>query len=277
MNRSRQDLLPIGNFARATRLSQKALRLYDQLGVLRPIHVEPESGYRYYHADQLREARLIRMMRQMGMPLATIRQVLGAVPAEAELLVQDHVRALEAQVAQARRMVHDVMSEFRKEERTMSLEVSVRTEAGQPVVSTTGRVRVDQLDRHIRDSLDKLYGFVRERGAVPAGAAFGLYHGTINEEDDGPIEVCVPVQKELPGNGEVTSRTLPGGQVASVTLHGAECEFPEILKGYDAVYDWVRRNGFEIENSPRETWHSVPGEQPAMMEVAWLFRESTGA
>ncbi len=277
MNRSRQDLLPIGNFARATRLSQKALRLYDQLGILRPTYVEPESGYRYYHAEQLREARLIRMMRQMGMPLATIRQVLAASPAEAELLVQDHVRALEAQVVQARRMVHDVMSEFRKEERTMSLEVSVRTEASQPVVSTTGRVRVDQLDRHIRDSLDKLYGFVQERGAVPAGAAFGLYHGTINEEDDGPIEVCVPVREELPGNGEVTSRTMPGGQVASVTLQGSACQFPQILKGYDAVYDWIRQNGYEAENSPRETWHSLPGEQPARMEVAWLFQESTGA
>ncbi len=277
MNRSRQDLLPIGNFARATRLSQKALRLYDQLGVLSPNYVEPESGYRYYHADQLREARLIRMMRQMGMPLATIRQVLAAVPAEAELLVQDHVHAMEAQVAQARRMVHDVMSEFRKEERTMSLEVSVRTVASQPVVSTTGRVRVGQLEHHIRGSLDTLYRFVQERGAVPAGAAFGLYHGTINEEDDGPIEVCVPVREELPGNGVVTSRTMPGGQVASVTLHGAECEFPEILKGYDVVYDWIRQNGYQVENSPRETWHSVPGEQPARMEVAWLFGESTRA
>jgi DNA-binding transcriptional MerR regulator len=277
VNRSRQDLLPIGNFARATRLSQKALRLYDQLGVLRPIYVEPESGYRYYHADQLREARLIRMMRQMGMPLATIRQVLAAAPAEAELLVQGHVRAMEAQVAQARRIVHDVMSAFRKEERSMSLEVSVHAVASQPVVSTTGRVRVNQLERHIGDSLDTLYGFIRERGAVPAGPAFGLYHGTINEEDDGPIEVCVPVQEELTGKGDVTSRTMPGGQMASVTLQGAECEFPEILKGYDAVYDWIRQNGYEPENSPRETWHSIPGEQPARMEVAWLLRESTGA
>ena len=41
------DLLPIGRFARATRLSVKALRHYDELGLLRPAFVDPSSGYRY--------------------------------------------------------------------------------------------------------------------------------------------------------------------------------------------------------------------------------------
>jgi protein phosphatase len=56
---SGQDLLPIGQFAEASRLSLKALRIYDRLGLLRPVRVDEQTGYRYYHEDQLRSARLI--------------------------------------------------------------------------------------------------------------------------------------------------------------------------------------------------------------------------
>ena len=69
MNDTRDNLLAIGTFANAAQLSLKALRLYAQLGILPPSYVDPDSGYRYYHADQLHRARLIRMLRQIDMPL----------------------------------------------------------------------------------------------------------------------------------------------------------------------------------------------------------------
>ena len=88
-----KELLSIGTFAHMTRLSLKALRLYDQLGLLQPRHVDPSNGYRFYGTDQLAGARMIRNMREMDMPLATIRQVLAALaasPTQAEALVQDY-------------------------------------------------------------------------------------------------------------------------------------------------------------------------------------------
>ena len=68
-------LLTIGAFARAAGLSPKALRLYDELGLLAPAAVDPGSGYRFYHPDQLEPARLIAWLRRLGMPLARIRAV----------------------------------------------------------------------------------------------------------------------------------------------------------------------------------------------------------
>lgn len=53
------DLVTIGAFARLSRLSQKALRLYDELGLLPPAHVDPVSGYRFYAPEQLERARLV--------------------------------------------------------------------------------------------------------------------------------------------------------------------------------------------------------------------------
>ncbi|GAA5184587.1 MerR family transcriptional regulator [Rugosimonospora acidiphila] len=76
-------LLTIGAFARAARLSPKALRRYDQLGLLRPVAVDGESGYRFYDPAQLDRARLIVRLRRLGMPLARVRQVCDLEPAAA--------------------------------------------------------------------------------------------------------------------------------------------------------------------------------------------------
>ncbi|GAA1603282.1 MerR family transcriptional regulator [Actinoplanes couchii] len=75
------ELMTIGAFARMARLSPKALRLYDELGLLPPAAVDGESGYRFYHPEQLEKARLIVWLRRLGMPLADIRQV-GELPGE---------------------------------------------------------------------------------------------------------------------------------------------------------------------------------------------------
>ena len=46
-------MLTIGEFSRRTRLSAKALRLYEQLGLLIPDAVDPSSGYRQYGEAQV--------------------------------------------------------------------------------------------------------------------------------------------------------------------------------------------------------------------------------
>ncbi|MFC9846021.1 MerR family transcriptional regulator [Streptomyces sp. NPDC060223] len=88
-------LLTIGAFAKASRLSPKALRLYDELGLLPPARVDPVTGYRLYAPEQLDQARLVAWLRRLGMPLARIQHVctLEAGPAAAQ-----EVRAFWAQV-----------------------------------------------------------------------------------------------------------------------------------------------------------------------------------
>ncbi|MEW1546168.1 MerR family transcriptional regulator [Streptomyces tsukubensis] len=81
------ELLTIGAFAKASRLSPKALRLYDELGLLTPARVDQVTGYRLYAPEQLDQARLVAWLRRLGMPLARIRQVcaLEAGPAAEEI------------------------------------------------------------------------------------------------------------------------------------------------------------------------------------------------
>lgn len=61
--------LTIRAFAEASRLSIKALRLYDELGLPPPERVDSANGYRYYSPAQLPQAQLIGLLRQLDLPL----------------------------------------------------------------------------------------------------------------------------------------------------------------------------------------------------------------
>lgn len=53
------SLIPIGRFSKMTPLSVKALRLYDEMLLLVPAHVDSSTGYRYYTPSQVRRAVII--------------------------------------------------------------------------------------------------------------------------------------------------------------------------------------------------------------------------
>jgi len=68
-----ESLLPIGRFSRLTGLTVKALRHYDEVGLLRPAAVDPETGYRQYAPRQLVRAEAIRQLRRLELPLGRKR------------------------------------------------------------------------------------------------------------------------------------------------------------------------------------------------------------
>ena len=269
-----KDLLSIGACADMTRLSLKALRLYDELGILQPRHIDPQTGYRYYGVDQLSSARMIRNLRDMDMPLATIRQVLAALdtsPAQAETLVREYASMRERQVEQVRAQIQTVIRIIQQETNPMTLEVNVKKIAPQQVVSVTRHVKVPKLDATITQSISALQTLLQKQNADANDAPFGIFHGAINEQEDGPIEICIPASGDLQAEGDVQVKQLAGGDAACVTMLGAQTDFPAILGAYDAAADWIQKNGYQMAEPPREIWHSGPGEE-AKMEIVWLFK-----
>ena len=98
------ELMTSGAFARASRLSRKALRLYDQLGLLCPVRVDPVSQYRFYAPAQLEQARLVAWLRRLGMPLASIRAVSTLPPAQAASELAAYWAQIEAETAARRQL-----------------------------------------------------------------------------------------------------------------------------------------------------------------------------
>jgi DNA-binding transcriptional MerR regulator len=269
-----KELLSIGAFANLTRLSIKALRLYDQLGLLQPQWVDPQSGYRFYGVDQLTSARMIRNMREMDMPLATIRQVLAAwaaSPTQAEALAQAYANLREQEAGQIRVQVQQFIQQIRQEQNPMSLEVNIKQIAPQQVLSATYQIKINKLEETIRKSRDAMYATLKEQNVEASGSPFGIFHGAINEQEDGPLEICLPVNGQVEGKGDIQVKVLEGGDAACVMTVGPQTDFPAILGAYDAAADWIQKNGHEMAASPREIWHNnQPGAEK--MEIVWLFK-----
>jgi len=127
------ELITIGAFARAARLSAKALRMYHELGLLSPAAVDAESGYRYYHPAQLDRARLVAQLRRVGMPLARIRDVVDLPNAAAAKAVEAYWAEVEADTAargELAAFLVDVLSGRGKIMSALGLRYAARTDPG---------------------------------------------------------------------------------------------------------------------------------------------------
>ncbi|WP_250037680.1 MerR family transcriptional regulator [Paractinoplanes maris] len=113
-------LLTIGAFARAAGLTPKALRLYGELGVLAPAAVDAESGYRFYDPGQVAQARLVAQLRQIGMPLAEIREVCALAPERAAEAVADFGQRVSAGTAARARLTSALVQHLSGRDKSMN-------------------------------------------------------------------------------------------------------------------------------------------------------------
>ncbi|MFJ6238443.1 MerR family DNA-binding transcriptional regulator [Streptomyces griseus] len=127
------ELVTIGEFARLSRLSAKALRRYDELGLLRPALVDPVNGYRYYDPAQAEGARLVAWLRRIGMPLSRIGRVVALDAGAAAVEVRAYWARVEAETAARRDLAMYLVDHLSAEGRTMT-----RISGGTGDAGTTG-------------------------------------------------------------------------------------------------------------------------------------------
>jgi DNA-binding transcriptional MerR regulator len=249
----RPDLLPIGAFSRRSRLSLKALRLYAELGLLPPAQVDPETGYRYHEAEQVERARLIGLLRRLEMPLARIGRVLGLEGVEASREVRAFWEEAEASAMVKRRLVAHLERQLEGRGEPM-YEVQTRDVPEQDVISITRSLTVADLVTFIMESNGELSTQLERAGATPTMPWFVVYHGEVNEDSDGPVEVCLPYTGSVTPQGEAVLRHEPAHREAYTTLTTEQTVFPQILDAYGAVDAWVRDKGLQLSAPPREVY-----------------------
>jgi len=267
------SLLSIGAFARKTRLSMKALRLYARLGLLEPVHIDQANGYRWYRPSQLATARLIAMLRRLDMPLSQVAEVIAAAGPdvdEVERLRQPDVVASRRNAAELVTAYWAVVERRVESQRLLAKHLAVRLSgeegaslqlvdvqerdvAEQTVLTEQRNVVQPELAGWLPDCIERLYGIARERFGGAVAPVFVIYHGEVNQDSDGPVEVCVPVC--APGHVDGAAlRTEPAHREAFARITRAMVEFPQILSAYDAVVQWLGANGHSVAGSPREVY-----------------------
>lgn len=268
-----ENLIPIGRFSKMTRLSVKALRLYDEIGLLSPSVVDPSSGYRYYRRYQANRAEAIRILRAVDMPLEEIRAVVDEPDLD---LAREHLRShrdrLARQLVDRERMLHFLEGLIEREEGVMPYEVTVKSIPDRPVAAVRRHTGLSRIGADIGEGFATLMESVGRSGAQPAGPPLIVYHDVIDEQTEGDIEICFPVAGTVPSDGEVYTTVLTGGSVAT-TIHRGP--YDQIGPAYHTLSGWIQEHGHEMAGAPREIYlndpQSVPPEE-LLTEIEWPIR-----
>jgi DNA-binding transcriptional MerR regulator len=238
--------MTIGEFASRTRLSPKALRIYDELGLVVPAEVDPESGYRRYAETQLERARLVALLRRLGMPLACIADVIDRDPAEAAEAITRWWGQQETAIAGRRALVAYIQSRLTRKEEPAMKDISVRAIPERKVASVSRHVTVAEAEAFFASA------FPRLRAAWPCltgieGVPYVVYYGEVSEDSDGPVELCRPVAGHTPegplaGSPDIQVRVEPAHDEAYVRLTVAEASWPRMLPFADQLEAWGREH-----------------------------------
>ena len=164
-------LLTIGAFARRCGLSAKALRLYDELGLLKPVETDPDTGYRWYAPEQLELARLVAWLRRIGMPLAQIALIARLPRVEAAEQVASYWRQVQTEHAQRAQLVSALVDHLEGGDTTMA-EIRTPLRLRWATYRDQGLLREDNQDSVWADDglLGVADGFGAADDAEPASA-----------------------------------------------------------------------------------------------------------
>jgi DNA-binding transcriptional MerR regulator len=243
--------ISIGEFARRSRLSLKALRLYDERGVLVPSRVDQASGYRYYDPAQLDEARLVVMLRLLQLPLAAIKELLACDPADAAARIAEHWRHAEA-AHDARREVADYLVSRLSGKRSEMYEVATQEMPERSLLCLKRNVYEQEAWAFGKEFIAILRERPLPRIDGREGAFFMIYWGQVSADSDGPMELCRPVPAAQASAlaeryPELTLRTEPAHREAFVKVPGGaggiSAEHFELA--VEALLAWAQEQGIE--------------------------------
>ncbi|MFI0357895.1 MerR family transcriptional regulator [Actinomadura sp. 9N407] len=247
-----ETLLPIGRFARLCRLSVKQLRHYDELGLLAPARVDPDSGYRYYRPDQARDALSIGLLRSLDVPLPAIGRVLsGHDPSEALGEVRDRMEAdLERRrraLAALDRLLADGLP---------SVPVSVSAEPARQVLVVRDAATEATISAVTSRCVARVLGLLD--GAPLDGPLVGLF----------PLDLTDEFTIGVAAGAGAGDEVLPGGTFAVATHVGP---YNEIALTAHALLAWCGDHGHPPGNALREVYLSDPRSTPPERLVTQLM------
>ncbi len=236
----------------------------------RPVDVEPLEGgvYAVFHHHGSRRDAMWQAIYKRWLPQTEIS--LRDAPPYAESADPPGLRGRRDQTTAFYVPIDGSLYELQKKENEMSPTVETKTQPDRPMVSITRHVYISELHDHFRKSMEQLSALIAESGVEQDGRPVAIYHGHVDAENNGPVEVGIPVKTVPPVSGDIKSATLPGGTIAYTSLTLRQAHFPEILGYYDAVHKWIEENGHQIADSPREEYATRPMDKEAGMDEPFL-------
>ena len=255
-------LYKIGMFAAMNHVTVKALRFYEEQGLLMPALIHPETGYRYYTLAQMAVLHQINALKLAGFTLEEIAHINSGADEEAVLLKKKS--ELLARIADLTRQIAVVDGYLSKRKNGLSAPVLVKTIPETTVAYM--RIRLESYDG-LFDRMPDMGALMEKAGcecALPE-YCFTNYLEPGYRDADILVEICESVVEAREETGGLQFKTLPEIQAACVFHRGSYRTFSE---SYETVLRYIEENGYEIAGEIRESY--IDGVWNKDDESQWL-------
>ncbi|MGD8290945.1 MAG: MerR family transcriptional regulator [Desulfobacterales bacterium] len=267
-------MFKIGDFSKLGQVSVRMLRHYDQLGLLKPDHIDKFTGYRYYTAGQLAHLNRIIFFKDLGFSLQQIKDLLS------NNLPNDQLRGmLMMKQVELEREVQDSHARLaRVEARLQQIEqegkptpYEVTTKSVEEMVIATVRQLVPKpqdMDYYCKQMYTTLYRGLGDLGISPRYPEVTFYHNEEYPEQDLDVEAavvvsdqCLTVDWEHP---HLTIRTAPAEKKVAALIY--EGPFPKVVSAVLALLNWIGINEWRISGPLRELHLSGPAHVKGQLQ-----------
>jgi DNA-binding transcriptional MerR regulator/effector-binding domain-containing protein len=261
--------LAIGDFSRATHLSVKMLRHYHDIGLLEPVDVDPDTGYRRYETEQITTAQIIRRFRDLEMPLDEIHALLATGDLDTRnQVIAKHLARLESHLVRTQEAVTSLRNLLDHPQATAPVE-------HRQLGATPAAVIVDVVDRAdsltwYQGALGELSATLSAQGITATEPAGGIYSTELFTDERGQAVIFVPCDPLPRPVGRVDVTTIPSADLATIVHPGPH---KDIDRTYGALATYVTRHALPIDGPIREYYLVGPGdtrdESQWRTEVGW--------
>jgi DNA-binding transcriptional MerR regulator len=252
-----------GEFSNIARVSKRLLQYYDEIGLLKPARIDPETGYRYYSAKQLPHLNRILALKDLGLSLDQIAEMMHANVSDEAI----HGMLL-MQKAQLEQTLREDLQRLRQIE--ARLEQNQRSDAVPDVVVASIPAQLFLSVRAVVPSPQELLQLVQQvQQVVPArldarilGSFAGIVHTdsftiTNNDVEMGyllkqPIETPIVLSEEY----VLRMRTLPAVEMMAVAVQTGGPDLVFVALGQ--IAQWIEANGYQIAGPYREIGLELP-------------------
>ncbi|GCF11151.1 MerR family transcriptional regulator [Dictyobacter arantiisoli] len=248
-----RSLLKIGEFAHVGQVSVVTLRHYEKEGLLKPLTLDPQTGYRYYALEQLPRLHRILALKDLGFPLDHIARLL-----EDDLPLEQLQGMLTLKQAQTQQMITAEQERLtRIAARLHQIEQEGKLPTYDMLLKQVDAVRVASYRATVlfhggfEQSTARILAYLHEKQIEPIGPTIIQLHSRSEQREDGlyiDMETAIPISTHLAGTEQIAIRTLSGGSMVSTIYAGVN-----LLMGqaYAALYCWIKDNGYQIIGPPR--------------------------
>jgi len=249
-------MLSIGEFSKICRCTAKTLRHYDALGLLKPDHYNPETGYRYYEPPQLFKMLFIQKLKAYGFSLREIRKLLFTDNGSLKAVMQKRYAQAAAQAEQQKSLLAQMKTDIENLEKGMdfmetgNIEMKMVQLLDTDIVSVRETIAVKNFGR----LFEKAAGLLEKSGLTCTGAPVAIYHSPDFDPENTDMEIGFPTGTAGPG-----TRVLKGGAFAMAVHRGS---YSNLSQTYARLAEWVEQQGYRLVAPPYERYQNSPLEVP---------------